>query len=258
MATANAVSPAGKKPVAVSPEPPKRIESVNIDAANCEDWLTPAFSPGEAAKVPGYTTYAVCRSPERRRPLFQHGRAGGGNLKLRFTRDALVSSLFQVETTGGFVLNFEPDAVRASDVDAFAAADWLRHPSTPHLKVTFQALRKWKEEGESSGVLFDPARGGRAAREEALSASFTTLADMEVAAGGKTVRLEDVPVKVKISDRVRYWSIRIDTRFELSPDKADDRATVPVSVKLTHEAFAPAPKSQAPKSHAAESLVELP
>jgi hypothetical protein len=203
--------------------------------------------------VPGYATYAVCRSPERRRPLFQHGRAVGGDLKVLFSRNALESAQFTLKSTGGIVLEFDSDAALAEDVDAFAAANWLRYPSTPHLTVKIQTLRNWTEQGADSRILFDPDRGGRTEEEDPLSAAFTAVADMTLIAGGKTMRIADIPVKVKISDRVRYWSIRIDTRFELSPDKADDRATVPVSVKLTHEAFAPAPKNQA-----AESLVELP
>lgn len=243
-AGAGAVSSADGTPVPVPIEPPKRIASANIDARDVEDQLTPAFTSGGSAKVPGYTTYAVCRSPERRRPLFQHGRANGGDFKLHFSRDVLESSLFKVKTTGGFVLEFTPDVVLAADVDDFAAADWLRHPSQPHLRIAVLGMKKWTERGEDSRVLFDPGRGGCSRSEEPLSASFTALADLEVAAGGKTVRLKDVPVEAKIRDRVNCWSIRFDTRVELPPDSVDEKATLPVKMKISHETFCPLPAGQ--------------
>jgi hypothetical protein len=244
---AAAATLASKTPPSASPPPPKPPELLDLNVGDFEDHLAPAFVPGGPVKVPGYTTYAVCRSPERRRPLFQHGRANGGDFKLFFSRDALESNLFKVKTTGGFVLDFEPDAILAADTDDFAAADWLRRPSEPHLRITVLGMKKWTEMGESSRILFDPSRGGRSRNDEPLSASFKVFADLNVAAGGKTAQLRDVPVKATVRDWVKHWSIRFDTQVELPPASVDEKATLPVSMKLTHETFCPVPKSQTAK-----------
>jgi hypothetical protein len=207
--------------------------------------LTPLYGAAAQGKVSGYcTTYAICRSPERRRPLFHHGWAGKGDLKFHFTRNVLESRSFAVKTTGGVTLDLEADNEKGEDVAVFAASDWLRDPSTPSLRIAIHGFKDWKEHGENGVVLFDPDRGGRAREDEAMSAAYTAKADMDVAGGGRTTQLKDVPVAVRVFDKVTKWSIRFDFAVELPPSKVDLTASVPVRMKVTHESFCLPPANQ--------------
>jgi hypothetical protein len=81
-----------------------------------------------------------------------------------------------------------------------------------------------------------------------MSAAYTAKADMDVVGGGRTTQLKDVPVAVRVFDKLSKWSIRFDFAVELPPSKVDLAAGVPVRMKVTHESFCLPPANQAAPS----------
>jgi hypothetical protein len=152
-------------------------------------------------------SYIRFRSTGKPRPFIAGGWGKEGTMALLATPSDVT---MLVRTSGTGVIEFTEFAAEpAGDAADFVCADWLRQK--PDL-ILARILRidSWEEQGDQMKAFLDIFRVPGKNQPPAPAPMFKAVADVELCAGAKSVRVERIPVRISLvlQEELKWFFVR--------------------------------------------------